>query len=634
MLKFIRDNAKGVIAWIIVIIIIIPFALWGVNEYFTGGGETYVAKVGDRDISLREYQNHYQRELATRRQVLGSAFDPNDPGIRRDVIERVVNAEVMAQTVRESGFRVSDAQLGQRIRSMPEFRSGEQFDADLYQRLLASLGISQGQFEEGLRSDLMVDQLVSGVADTAFLTPRELEMLLRLAEQRRRVEHLVLDAADFAGHVDIDDAAIETFYRENRDLYAVPERVTARYIELSMRALMADIQVDEDTLRRLYEERGDAFSVGEERRAHHILVEVPAGADEATVDAARERAEELLAMIEDEGRSFEEVATEHSDDAGSAASGGDLGYFSRGTMVGPFEDAVFEMDEGEVRGPVRSPFGFHIVRVDDVRAGSSRPFEEVAPELEQEFRRARAEERFFELTERLTDLTFEHSDTLEVAAEALGLEIRETAPFSRDAGEGVAADPAFRDAAFSADVLEQGFNSMPIELGRDRAVVLRVADRHPASHLPLDEVREQIAEELRRRETAALARQAGERMLERMRDGASLEALAREHGAEWHAPTVLSRDDGGIDPEIIDAAFAMRRPAEDGPALEGLSLASGDYAVIALHEVVDGDPAEVSEDEQRMNAQAIAQYLGQRGVGAVIDAARERKEVRVFENRL
>lgn len=633
MLKLIRDNAKGVVAWIIIIIIIIPFALWGVNEYFSGGRDVVVAKIGDRDVSLSEYQNLYQRELAMRRQTAGGRFSTDDPSIRRDVIERLVNTEVVAQAVRDGGFRVPDARLGQRIHAMREFQDGGRFDPVLYERLLRASGMSKSQFEEGLRQDLMMEQLIGGVSDTAFVTPRDLEALLRLLEQRRRFAHLVLQASDYTDRVQVDEGRISQYYEENRGRYAVPERVSVQYLELSMADIATGVPVDEETLRRFYEERAPTLTVGEERHARHILIEVDQDAGAEAVEAARARAEEVLAAIE-AGEPFEQAAREHSDDSGSARSGGDLGFFGRGAMVGPFEEAVFSMKPGEVRGPVQSPFGFHLIRLEEVRPGSLRSFEEMAPSLREEYRRTRAEERFFDLTERLADLTFEHSDTLAVAAEELGLELKKAGPFSQDGGEGIAAEGAFREAAFAADVLESGHNSPLVELGQNRVVVLRVADRHPASHLPLAEVRDGIERELHRGDAAAMAREDGERIIARVAEGAALEELAREYGATWHPTTTVRRDDTQLDPAVLSAAFSMPRPAAGEPVTDGVELFSGDYAVLALYEVMDGVPEAVAEDQRAAHGEAVAQFLGQRTVQDLIDSLRERKKVRVFEDRL
>jgi peptidyl-prolyl cis-trans isomerase D len=627
MLKAIRDNAKGVVAWIIVIIIIIPFALWGVNEYLDTGRDVTVARIGDREVLLGEYQNAYQRELAVRG---GGSIDEN---LKRQVIDRIVNAEVLSRAALDAGFRVPDVMVSRRIQAMSDFQRDGSFDRELYGRLLASAGLSPAQFEDETRRNLMLEQFLGGIMDTALVTDAELDALLKLVEQQRNFAHLVLPASDYASRVQIDDAAIESHYQQNREQYAVPERVVARYLELSLGDIASSIEVDEETLRRFYEERKSEFTVGEERRAHHILIAVASSAGEEEIEAARAEAEELLAAIE-AGASFEETAREHSDDSGSARSGGDLGFFNRGAMVGPFEDAVFAMQPGEVQGPVRSPFGFHLIRLDEARPGTVRSFEEVKAVLLDEYRNARAEEQFFDLTDRLADLTFEHSDTLEVAAEDLDLPIREIGPFSARQGTGIAAEAAFRETAFSTDVLEAGHNSPLLEMGQGRVVVLRIADRQPASFLSLEEVRGRIEETLRREQIAELARRDGEELKQRARDGQALEALAKEFGAEWHGSETVARNETSLDPMILDALFAMPRPVDDAKVLEGVSLPGGDFAVIALHEVIDGDPQSIRAGERMANRDAIAGLRGQLAVEAVLESLRERSKVRVYEDRL
>lgn len=630
MLKFIRDNAKGVVAWIIVIIIIIPFALWGLNEYLDTGRDVTVARIGDREVLLGEFQNQYQRELATR-----GRFASADENFKRQVLDRIINSEVLTRAALESGFRVPDTLVAARIQAIGEFQRDGAFDREQYQRVLASAGLSVAAFEADMRRELMMEQYLGGVTDTEFVTDAELDALLGTLEQRRRFAYLVVPAADYESRVELDEARIESYYQQNREQYAVPERVKVQYLELSMADTIDSIPVEEEALRDLYEGRkAEEFTVGEERRARHILIRVPASADEAAEQAARAKAEEIHAAIE-AGASFEEMAREHSEDTGSARSGGDLGFFGRGAMVGPFEDVAFALNVGEVSGPVRTPFGYHLIRLEEVRPGSVRSFEEVRPMLEEEYRKGRAEARFFDLTDRLADLTFEHSDTLEVAAENLDLEIREAGPFSESRGEGIAMDPAFREAAFSPDVLEAGHNSPLIELGDDRTVVLRVVDRQPASYLPLAEVRDRVVAALRREMVAEMARRDAEELMKRAREGASLEVLAREHGAEWHAQRTTGRDDAELDPELLDALFAISRPAADGvPTIEDVALFNGDHAVIALYEVTDGDPAAVSSGERRAHRDALASLRGQLTIQGVLESLRERSDVKVYEDRL
>lgn len=269
----------------------------GVNEYLDTGRDVTVARIGDREVLLGEYQNAYQRELAVRG---GGSIDEN---LKRQVIDRIVNSEVLSRAALDAGFRVPDVMVGRRIQSMNDFQRDGSFDRELYGRLLASAGLNTTQFEEETRRNLMLEQYLGGIMDTAFVTGAELDALLKLVEQKRDFAYLVLPAADYESRVQIDDAAVESHYQQNREQYAVPERVTVRYLELSLSDTASSIEVDEETLRRFYEERKAEFTVGEERRAHHILIAVASSADEKAVEAARAEAEELLAAIE-AGASF------------------------------------------------------------------------------------------------------------------------------------------------------------------------------------------------------------------------------------------------------------------------------------------------------------------------------------------
>lgn len=636
MLQLIRNHAKGVIAWIIVLLIIIPFALFGINQYFEGQSEVVVARINDTPVEGREFQRLFERERAMRRQLMGENFDPrlmDDALIKREALERIINSEVVSQSATAAGFRVSDARLAREIRSIGEFQRDGQFDRALYMQLLRSLGMSEGGFEEDVRRDLLARQLMNGITDTVLVTDHDLNTVLRLQQQQRRIGYLVLRAMDHMDQVEVSDAEIETYYQENIDRFEVPERVKSAYLELSLDAIKSGITVDDQQLRRMYERRAGSFTVEGQRRARHILIEVGEDADQQEVEAARSEAEALLGRIE-AGESFAELAREHSDDSGSAAEGGDLGFFGKGVMVEPFEKAVFEMSEGEVRGPVRSPFGFHIVKLEEIKAGTSRSFGEVRDQLAEEAREVEAEKQFFEQAEVLANLTFEHPQTLDVAADELGLEVKRTDFFSRNRGDGVASDAKYRAAAFSEDVLERGNNSEPLELGETRLVVLRVEDRMPATHRPLEEVRENIVRELRRAGAQAHVRALGEEILDRVEQGDALAELAGEYGAEWTAPALTTRNAGGVPPAVLDTAFAAGRPQGEAPLIEGTGMASGDYAVVAVYGVRDGDPQTVADEQRQARERSLARQQAQRVSEQVLEGLKGRMEIMVYEDKL
>lgn len=634
MIQFIRDYAKGVLAWIIIIIIIIPFALWGVNEYFQTDSTVTVAKVGERPISSQEYQRVYQREISQRRQASGRDLTAQDEAtIRQYVLDGLISSEVMVQSALKAGFRVSDARVAQEIRTISQFQRDGKFDPELYAQLLRNIGMSQVQFEENVRRDLLSAQLAGGVSGTEIVTAHELDQWLRISEQQRKIGYYLVKADDYLGRVTVAEDEIDKYYRANLERFALPERVKAQYIELSLNDLMQKVRVDEADLRRLYDERAGSFTVGEERRARHILVKVDESAGDAAVTEAQSKADQLRERLA-AGESFQSLARQYSDDTGSAKEGGDLGYFGRGVMVAPFEEAVFSLGKGEISEAIRSPFGFHIIEVQDIKSGSTRSFDEVRAQLEDEYRKAKAEEEAFDLTETLTNLTYEHPGTLQVAAEELGLAIHTTGVFSREQGDGVASSESFRAAAFGEDVIDGGNNSEPIQTEDGRLVVLRIAEKMPATHRALEEVAPQIRQELSREAARRLAEETGQAIRDRLARGTAVDRFAADSGAVWHAPVLMRRDDAGVPAEVLRAAFDLERPPQDRPATTGTLVGSADYAVIALYQVLDGRPEAATDSERRARQSEMLRRSSQQSLDDLLAALKERTRIAVYEDKL
>lgn len=635
LLQVIRDQAKGWIAWTIVILIAIPFALWGIQSYFDPSPQVTVAEVNGTELSLQAFQRAHYQQRRRLQSLLGEDFDVNtlDEGrLRQQTLAQLVEEELLIQAGRESGLAISEQQLAERIHSLDVFRENGRFSPERYQQWLQSQGFTTGTFERGLRRTLLSGQIYTAVAETALVTPRELNEMLRLQGQKRTVTRLTIPAARFS-KVEVSEEAVRDYYREHRSGFVTPERVSIRYLELSRAALAQDIEPDDEELRSYYEARKANFVVPEQRRASHILVQLDAEADEDAAAAARAKLAALERELE-QGADFAALAREHSQDPGSAKRGGDLGFFSRGTMDGALEEAVFSMSPGEVRGPVRTRFGLHLVKLTEVQPASTQSFEEARPEVLAEYRREQADAVFAEQAERLANLTFEHPVTLSVAAEALGLEIKETGPFSRDGGEGLASHPQVVAAAFSPEVLEDGYNSETLELGGDRVVVLRVEERDPSRQRALDEVRAEIVATLRAEAAREEARALGRELIAELRAGADAETLAAAHELQWTQRSVLARDTDAVPRELAEAVFAMPRPAAGEVAYDGVATASGDFVVLALHEVVDGRPEEATPEQRRAVRTALLREHGQRAFEAYVRALREGADIVVREENL
>lgn len=629
MLEAIRKHAQGWFAWAIIIMISIPFALWGINQYFEGGGRINAASVNGHDISADEFQQAYQRQRDRMQAALGKNFDPsliNDEELKKNVLEGLVERSVMLQAAHDGGLRVSGARIGAEIRAIPSLQSNGQFDKELYGRLLRSQGLTISGFEQLVGDDLVIRQLTQGIAESGFVTQAEVDALLRIQVQRRDIGYVLVPVMSYLADAEVDDAAIEKYYKGNTDRFRTVEAASVEYLELSVDDIAKGVQVTEPALQDYYQERAASFTTPEERHARHILIEVASDAPPAEVEAARNKAEDLLARIH-KGESFEDLAKQYSQDPGSAQSGGDLGFFGLGMMDKAFEQAAYALKVGEVSEPVRSTFGFHLIKLEGVRGGEIKPYEAVRADLERDYKRQQADEQFFAQAETLSNMAFEQSDNLTAAATALHLTVQTSGLFSRDNGTGIASNPKVRDAAFGDEVLLGGKNSEAIELAPDHIVVLRIKEHRPAAVHPLEEVRAEIRQALRLDAARDKAMQNGEALLKRVQAGENADTVAAELKLKWARSGFVSRQESGVNAEVVDTAFRLARPEEGKPVFGGKALSSGDYAIVGLYAVKDGDPAGIDNNTVQSLKENLAREYGQGEFKGYVDALKAKADI-------
>lgn len=638
MLHFIRERAQGWLAYGIVILIIIPFALWGINQYFGGGGPVTVAKVNGTEINQRQLQMNYLQQRRRMQEMLGDRFDPArfpEKQLKLRVLEQMVKDRLLIQVARDTGFWVGDAQLATAIRSTPAFQDQNGFSQARYERALQAQGMQPAGFEARMRQDLLAGQLQAGVSDSAFITPQELDRVLRLKHQTRDIGFMTLPLEPFLDSVEVTDRELQDYYDANRDGFVVPEQVKVAYLELSMDRITTGMEIPEETVRARYEEHRERYQTPEERQVRHILVEVPADADKAAEEAAREEAEAILGQLRS-GADFAELAEEHSDDPGSAKQGGDLGFIGRGMMDPAFEEAAYGLEEGELGGPVRSAFGYHILKLEAVRGGEVRPFSEVRERLRRDIEMERAQPQFYEMAEQLANLAYEQPDSLEPAAEALGLEVQQSAFFDRDGGKGIAAEPKVVEAAFSDEVLEQGFNSETVELETDHLVVLRVMEHKPQRQQSLDDVYAEVAVQVRRQKARDAARADAKALAERIAGGEDPESVAAEAGAEWRREEAVRRQGAGqeVPAPVRGAVFALPRVERPHPPARAVELPSGEQAVVAVFGVTDGDPAGIADKERQSERDTLRRATGRIAYNALLEHLRQSADVTIREDEL
>jgi len=646
MLTQIRQRATGWLAWVIVILISIPFALWGIQSYFENPADLPVATVNGEEIPLYSYYNQLSRHRQALLSQAGGDVDPatlDGPEVREEVVESMIEGRLIGQYVRAGDYHLSDARLKARIESNPAFAQDGQFDPELYRILLRNNGYSPQTYEALERESATVEQLSAGLAASTFVPDSEVDRLLKLQAQTRQADYARLPAERFEAEVTVTDDEAEQHYREHPADYEAPARIRVDYIELGVHALAADLEPSDADIAQAYEAAGGRYTQPESRKASHILFAVEADADDDARAEILATAEAVLAEAQD-GGDFAELAREHSDDPGSKEQGGDLGVVARGQMVEPFEAAVFDMTQGEIRGPVETRFGYHIIQLTELQEERRKPLEEVREEVTEEVKLAQAEALFAEQAEAFENLVFEDPETLAGAAAELNLEIQTTGWFTEraadpDAADGITAEARFRRAAFGEDVLNDDLNSAAIELGFDRLVAVRKADFEEAHTRDFDEVREEVIAQLTRERARAAIEDLAAQILADLRAGAvewtsaleaqevesqalaeTRDAVAGELSALGDAvfsevfaesATVAGGDGDGVAESAVDSAAdagadavadsadgVAGAGADAAPIYGGVFLSGGDYALYRLNAITPGD-LEAIEPERR-----------------------------------
>ncbi len=598
MLQEIRERAQGWVAWFIVILISIPFALWGISSYLGGGSEPTLATVNGLEITEREFENRYRLYRQRLREQLGASYRPeliDESTLRKEVLDSMVENQLILQQASNMGLGAGDDLVRAFIRSVPAFSIGGKFSNDAYERGLRAQGMSAAGFEAEVRMSLIAEQLAKGINGSEISTAAELRDLVRLRMQRRGLSYMVVPASNYLDDISVSDADVSAYYEENQQRFMAEERVKLEYLELDIGKISETLQADEETLLGYYEQRKGDYRVPEQRRASHILISVDESATAEEESKALERAQQALNRLR-AGEDFSLVAREVSEDPGSSEQGGDLDFFDRGVMDPVFEKAAFSLNPGEISDPVRTQFGYHIIKLAEIRAESGKPYEEVEDEVRSAYLKEEAERQFYEFAERLNDLAYDDPNSLQPAADALGLEVSSSDWLTRAGeSEGVFAARKVIDAAFSADVMLEGNNSEAIEVGPERMVVVRVTEHEEATVRALDEVKPDIVELLKTERAATRAREKGDASLARLREGESLESIAQEEGFKLERVEGVTRDNQEIPAPILTSLFKLPHPQNEEPSFGTAELPSGDFVVIALDRVEDGALTEIDK---------------------------------------
>jgi len=601
MLITIRERASGVIGWTVAGVIILVFAVWGIGSYFEGVSEIIVATADKIEIN----QQTYQQAMSDRRrrlvQMMGRNVDAelfSSTAFKRQVVEELIDTTLQNETLHASGFRISDAQLAALIQNTAVFHTDGQFDRDRYELLVQNSGMTIQGYESYQRQQGVVDQLVRGLGQSAIVSTNSIDKAWKLLDQRRIASYTTLEFDNFLDDIQVSETAIEKEYQANLDGYFEPASIQVDYLKLSVEDLGTRLDVDEADILRMYEDNPDRYRQPGSRSASHILLSVSPDAANAQIDQVRQRASEIVARARG-GESFASLAEVNSDDKGSAKRGGELGVIRPGTMVKPFEDAVFVMGEGEISEPVRTQYGFHVIRLDRITESRVQSLDQVRSEIEIEVRRLRAEERFNELAEILGSTVFEQPDSLEPAADHLGVKVMRSEWFTQDAGTGIAEFQVVRDAAFGNEVLIDGLNSELIEIDQDNLVAVRKVDYRARRQLDLNEARPGLEKRLRAVEASDKMEKAGEDLVARLKSGADWDELLIAHKlARVRLPETTETLLEPLEQVVARVVYAALVPLSGQIAYGGERISPARYAIYRLERVEFGDPASASEEDR------------------------------------
>lgn len=580
MLQNIRDNSQGWIAKTIIGVIVVLMALTGVDAIINVSSDrNKAAEVNGQVIGVDELARAVDLQRRQLQQRLGEQFNASlldENLLRKSALEGLIERNLLLQGAEQAGMRFSDAALDQLLLVTPDFQQDGRFSPERFDQVIRQMGYSRLQFRQLMQQEMLIGQLQAGIAGSHFVTDDEVTAFAALERQTRDFAHFAVKA-DASG-IKISAQQLADYYAANSREFMSPEQVVIEYLELKKEAFFDQIEVSDEELQPLYEQ--EIANLGEQRRAAHILLESDGRSDEELRTQLESLRQRIMA-----GEDFAALAREFSQDPGSANAGGDLGFAGQGVYEPAFEEALFALQVGELSAPVKTDFGWHLIRLQDVQAAEVPLLETLRPQLERELKAQKVEQRFVEVTKQLEDAAFESSD-LQQPAQELGLTLQQSAAFGREGGQGIAANPQVLQAAFSDEVLLEAANSAPLELDPDTVVVLRVKEHRKSSVLPFEEVSEGLRERLAQQQAGEAARQQGEALLQALRRG---EAPALPAGADWQRVEAATRDQPLADAAMIETVFRMPRPQSDKqPAFAGMTLSNGDYLLLRLSAVNEG----------------------------------------------
>jgi peptidyl-prolyl cis-trans isomerase D len=613
MLNSIKEKSKGIFTYVIVGLISLTFiitALYGVD--FNSSGET-VATINSEEISKKEFLSEFNPKKRQLQQELAEKYTTEfDSILKQSTLESMINRRLLDQLAKDMGHATTGEELQALIQSNGVFKVDGQFSLERYKKLLALNGYSDVVYETTKLAELTQGQIKYNLLDSAFVTPFALKNLQELNDQQREFNYIQLNANNYSDKVKVAAESVKDFYDNQKESFSEPQKLKVNFVELSLSQIAKDIQVNDDELFNFYEDEKERFTTEEERQAQHILVE------------SKQQAEQIVTQL-NSGADFAKLAATHSQDTGSKDAGGDLGFFTLGVMMPEFEAKVFSMKAGEVGAPVKTEFGYHVIKLNAIQVGDIKPFESVRDDLTKLYKQTKAQKSLYDLTEQLTNLAYEAG--LEEVADQMNLKLNTSEFFTQNNTQ---HEQKFIDAAFSDVVFNKGENSEPIELSGDRVLVLRVKDKLAQRQKSFNEVKGEINTHL----TTLLAKTFIDNIAQKISeslikgDTEAVQVLMDKNQLKWNKVGWIKRDSSKADVMIVNKVFALTKPS-NSTTYSAQSLNKRESVVIALSKVKTSNKA-----PSNALARTLLNFESDETFKGILTTLRKNADLEIFTERL
>ena len=621
MFDFVHEKKR--LVQIVLALIILPFAFWGVDSYNQSGNTAEAAAtVNGAKITQQEFENALRQQQDRLRQMLGAKFDEamfDNPEMKRAVLDNLVTQRLLVERAKAIGLAVTDEQVAQVILSIEAFRDNGSFDRKRYETALASQKMSPLMFEARLREELLGQQMRDAYAKNGFAPSGVADNIIRLNEQQRVISVSTISFQPFVAQSKADEAGIKKYYEQNQKEFHSPEQAKVEYVKFSADSLLGKVEAAPEEVRQYYEAHQNDFGTPEQRQAAHILIAAAVAAPQNEQDAAKAKAEGLLQQARQNPARFAELAKQHSQDPGSAANGGSLGFFGRGMMVKPFEEAAFALKQGEISGVVKSDFGYHIIKLVAIKPAKALPFDEARIGIANKLRQQKAVDKFAELAEKFSNTVYEQSDTLKPAADLAGVKTEQSGWLVKGEEAGDPWTAKMLQAIFIDDVVKNKRNSAAVEVAANTLVAVRILEYKPAATRALSEVQETIRQKLLRQQALELAVKQGNTLLEQLRRG-------DKTALNWTAAQAITRAQyGSLDKEIVRKIFQAN--TANLPQFVGAESAGNGYMLVRIDAVKDG--AKPDDSKRARYAQQLRQMSGEELFQAYLSDAKQQAAIKV-----